>query len=134
MSNRMEQVSPAISDWDESLAFAETATAVALLRQLAGDRPARRAATFLDSSGQEAAGFSFAELDLRARAIAAELTARNCCGERALLLYPPGIDFAAGFFGCLYAGVVAVPMPMPQPGRSPRIHDRIAGAARDARA
>jgi amino acid adenylation domain-containing protein len=134
MSNDLEQVSPTISDWDESLAFAETATAVALLRQLAADRPNRRAATFLDSSGQEAAAFSFAELNLRARAIAAELTARNCYGERALLLYPPGTDFVAGFFGCLYAGVVAVPLPMPQPGRSPQIHDRIVGASRDARA
>ncbi|MGH8548058.1 MAG: AMP-binding protein [Methylococcales bacterium] len=29
--------------------------------------------------------------------------------KRALLLYPPGLDYIAAFFGCLYAGVVAVP-------------------------
>ncbi len=38
-------------------------------------------------------------------------------GERALLLYPPGLEYVAAFFGCLYAGVVAVPVYPPRPNR-----------------
>jgi len=30
-------------------------------------------------------------------------------GQRALLLYPPGLQFIAAFFGCLYAKVIAIP-------------------------
>ena len=45
----------------------------------------------------------------RARVIAARLQRMGMAGERALLLYPPGLDYIEGFFGCLYAGVVAVP-------------------------
>ena len=39
-------------------------------------------------------------------------------GERALLLYPAGLDFIVAFFGCLYAGVVAVPAYPPRRNRS----------------
>src|SRR5262249_3356390 len=49
-------------------------------------------------------------LAARARAIAARLQRRQAAGERALLLSPPGLDYLAAFFGCLYAGVVAVPV------------------------
>ena len=45
----------------------------------------------------------------RSRTIAAWLQSRCRPGDRALLLYPPGLDFVAAFFGCLYAGVLAVP-------------------------
>ncbi len=57
---------------------------------------------------------SYGDLDGTARAIAAELQARGLSGQRALLLYPAGPDFVNAFFGCLYAGVVAVPAYPPQ--------------------
>src|SRR5207248_4750769 len=47
-------------------------------------------------------------LDRRARAIAAQLQSLAAPGERALLLLPSDLDYPAAFFGCLYAGVVAV--------------------------
>lgn len=57
---------------------------------------------------------TFSQLDRAARAVAAIL-AQNCApGERAVLLYPPGLDFIVGFFGCLYAGVIAVPVYPPR--------------------
>jgi acyl-CoA synthetase (AMP-forming)/AMP-acid ligase II len=34
-------------------------------------------------------------------------------GERAVLLYPSGINFVRAILGCFYAGVVAVPAPIP---------------------
>ena len=57
---------------------------------------------------------TWGELDRRARAIAAALTEAGAAGERALLLYPPGLDYLAAFFGCLYAGTVAVPVYPPR--------------------
>jgi acyl-CoA synthetase (AMP-forming)/AMP-acid ligase II len=52
---------------------------------------------------------TYAQLDRRARAIAARLTELKMRGERVLLLFPPGLDFVVGFFGCMYEGAVAVP-------------------------
>ena len=54
----------------------------------------------------------------QARAIAARLGAEGLAGERALLAFPPGLEFLAAFFGCLYAGVVAVPAYPPRPNRT----------------
>jgi acyl-CoA synthetase (AMP-forming)/AMP-acid ligase II/acyl carrier protein len=39
-------------------------------------------------------------------------------GQRVLLLYPPGLDFVAGFYGCLYAGAVAIPAYPPRRNRN----------------
>jgi len=55
------------------------------------------------------ATLTFAELDRQARAVAFELSRTAEPGTRAVLQYPPGLDFIVGFFGCLYAGLVAVP-------------------------
>ena len=53
--------------------------------------------------------WSYRKLDRKAQVIAAQLQKTSSPGDRALLLYPPGLDFIAGFFGCLYAGIIAVP-------------------------
>ena len=55
--------------------------------------------------------------------------AQDLVGERALLLYPPGLDFISAFFGCLYGGVVAVPVYPPRRNRS---LERIQAIADDA--
>ena len=46
-------------------------------------------------------------------------------GEPVLLLYPTGLEYAAAFFGCLYAGAIAVPLYPPRPGRSAQRLDTI---------
>ena len=61
---------------------------------------------------------TFAELHARAGAIAARLAAEGLQGERALLLYPAGLEFVEAFFGCLMAGVVAVPAFPVRPNRT----------------
>ncbi|WP_437287312.1 amino acid adenylation domain-containing protein [Sorangium sp. So ce406] len=93
---------------------AEPATLVALLRRRAEQRPSAHAYTFLLDGETDARSVTYGELDRRARALAAELQPGARAGERALLLVPPGLDFIAAFFGCLYAGLVAVPVPLPQ--------------------
>ncbi|WP_233592107.1 AMP-binding protein, partial [Corallococcus sp. AB011P] len=90
--------------------------------------------TFLgDADGEETVWSAF-ELDVRARRIATALRERGAQGERVLLLYPPGLDYIAGFFGCLYAGAVAVPAYPPDPMRLERTLPRLRAIIQDARA
>ncbi|MBB4765018.1 type I polyketide synthase [Actinoplanes digitatis] len=71
-------------------------------------------------------------LDRRARAIAVALRERAAVGDRALILCPPGLDYVAAFFGCLYAGVVAVPAYPPDPGLLARMLPRLLGVIEDS--
>jgi amino acid adenylation domain-containing protein len=105
-------------------------TLVDLLRTRAREHPERTATLFLLDGETEADRRTYAALDTRARAIAARLQERGAVpGDRALLLYPPGLDFIDAFFGCLYAGVVAVPCYPPRPGREqPRLKAILADA------
>jgi len=91
---------------------------VDLLRHRALHQGQDRGFTFLVDGEDEELHLTYAELDQRARAIGAMLQSMNMAGERALLLYPPGFDFIAAFFGCLYAGVVAVPAYPPRRNRN----------------
>ena len=102
-----------------------------VLRRRAAERGDRRAFVFLNGKGLPEAEWTFAELDSRARGIAAALVERGLAGQRALLLFPQGLDFVAALYGCFYAGVVAVPVPF-MPGR--RTAERLAAIAADARA
>ncbi len=55
-------------------------------------------------------------------------------GERALLIYPAGLDFLVGFFGCLYAGLIGIPTPPPEASRLKRTKPRLQSIADDAKA
>ncbi|WP_197527325.1 aminotransferase class I/II-fold pyridoxal phosphate-dependent enzyme [Pirellulimonas nuda] len=91
---------------------------VSLLRERATRYPGERAFTFLVDGETQRQHINYGQLDAKARAVATELQGRNLAGERALLLYPSGLDFIAAFFGCLYAGVVAVPAYPPRRNRN----------------
>ena len=80
--------------------------------KLAGDR---QAYTFIGTDKDHP--ITFGELDQRARSIAAMLQQKYEPGTRAVLVFPAGIDFIAAFFGCLYAGIRAVPTTYPKPRR-----------------
>jgi acyl-CoA synthetase (AMP-forming)/AMP-acid ligase II/acyl carrier protein len=103
-----------------------------VLRWRAEHQPDRRAYTYLRDGEEDAADITYGELDRRARAIAAALQQRARSGDRALLLYPSGLEFIAAFFGCIYAGVIAVPAYQPNP-RLERTLTRIRAIAADAR-
>jgi acyl-CoA synthetase (AMP-forming)/AMP-acid ligase II len=106
-------------------------TAVSLLTMRAEQQPCRVAYTFVPESGgtQEV---TYSELDRRARGIACMLADLGIPGQPAALLYPPGLDYIAAFFGCLYAGVIAVPACPPDPLRLDRSVPRLAAIIRDA--
>src|SRR3984957_372238 len=94
------------------------ATLVELLGLRAMCQPDRRAYAFLEDGEVENSRLTYSELDRRARSIAALLQDLNASGERVLLLYPPGLEYIAAFFGCLYAGAIAVPVYPPRPNRT----------------
>ena len=104
-----------MSDRTTDLEKAQTLSDLLRLRAL--HQPDRRAYTFLSDGETKEVHLTYGELDLQARAVAARLQALASPGERALLLYPPGLQYAAAFFGCLYAGIVAVPVYPPRPNR-----------------
>jgi len=87
---------------------------------------------FLKDGETEDGIFTYQTLDRRARQIALRLRGRVHAGERALLLYPSGLDFIAAFFGCLYAGVIAVPVYPPHPARPERTLPRLTAIAVDS--
>jgi acyl-CoA synthetase (AMP-forming)/AMP-acid ligase II len=90
------------------------ASLVTLLARRAETQPDERAYIFLSDRGEEEAVLTFRELHNAARAVAAQLTDIARPGDRAILVFPPGLEFLIGFFGCLMAGVIAVPMMMPR--------------------
>ena len=93
------------------------ATMLDLLRYRAEQHRERTAYIFLSDDGAATTQLTFGQLDARARAIAGFLEGQVAPGDRALLVYPAGLDFITAFFGCLYAGVVAVPATYPKPRR-----------------
>lgn len=103
-------------------------TLVDILRDRARSTPHRTALRFLED-GEEERSVDYAELDRRARTVAAALLDRGMRGKRVLLLFPPGADYVTGFLGCLYAGAVAVPQYLPAGKRGA---DGVLTTARDS--
>ncbi len=73
--------------------------------------------TYLDYDGvlELETSVSYGQLDRQARSIAAKLQSSELTGKRVLLIYPQGLEFIAAFFGCMYAGTIAVPVYPPGP-------------------
>jgi acyl-CoA synthetase (AMP-forming)/AMP-acid ligase II len=107
-------------------------TVVSLLGVRAEEQPDAIAYSFVSDSGERR--ITYAELDRQARLVGCLLTERRLKGATALLMYPPGIDYIVAFFGCLYAGVIAVPAYPTPPGTARLDHSqcRLAAIARDA--
>lgn len=85
-----------------------------MLQVRAADQSAQRAYVWIDEHLHEEASLTYGELHARALAVAAQLAARCRPGDRALLVFPPGLDFIVAYFGCLYARVIAVPVNPPR--------------------
>jgi acyl-CoA synthetase (AMP-forming)/AMP-acid ligase II len=90
--------------------------------ELSGDR---LLCTFLVDGDKTEERLTYAELDLRARRAAALLQAHGGHGERALLLYEPGIAYLVGYYACIYAGWIPVPAYPPNPLRLARTLPRL---------
>ncbi|WP_460134946.1 non-ribosomal peptide synthetase [Pseudomonas sp. S1_E04] len=98
-------------------AFELPRTLVQSLQRRAAQTPDQVALRFLAETAEHSVVLSYRDLDQRARTIAAALQANAEPGDRAVLLFPSGPDYVAAFFGCLYAGVIAVPAYPPESSR-----------------
>ncbi|WP_027150836.1 non-ribosomal peptide synthetase [Methylobacter tundripaludum] len=102
---------------DEDASFSNAASLIELLQLRAERQTHRTAYTFLENGEQPIQSMTYGELDLQARQLAAQLQALGLQGERAILLYPPELDYIVAFFACLYGGLIAVPAYPPSNGR-----------------
>jgi acyl-CoA synthetase (AMP-forming)/AMP-acid ligase II/acyl carrier protein len=101
------------------------------LRYQTQQQPQQPALIFLADGENECGRLTYAELDHQARAIASRLVSLKATGKCAVLLYPPGLEFIAAFWGCLYAGVIGIPVYPPKHNRNQM---RLSGIIKDARA
>lgn len=99
---------------------------VDVLSQRALKQPEQTAYIFLGDGERETDRLTYQELDLKARAIASKLQSLDLANERVLLAYPSGLDFIAAFYGCLSAGVVAVPVNLPKRHRKKNRFETVA--------
>ncbi|MGR9051747.1 MAG: AMP-binding protein [Gammaproteobacteria bacterium] len=103
---------------------------VALGRQRAVKQKNKTAYSMLKYGTEMNDQLTYEQLDRRARALAVTLQALGISGRTALLLFPSGLEFIVAFMGCLYAGVIAVPTPLP--GRKDKDWIKTAAIAEDA--
>ena len=106
---------------------------VDILQWRAMNQPHQLAYRFLLDGEYDEVCLSYQELDQRARSIAALLQSSAKVGDRALLLYPPGLDFIVAYFGCLYARIIAIPAYPPHPNRLEKTLPTILRIAADAK-
>lgn len=106
----------------DSFDFLKATTLIELLQYRAFQQPNQIAYTFLVDGESETVTLTYQQLNQKAQSIASKLQAICQPQDRILLLYQPGLDYISAFFGCLYAGVIAVPAYPPRPDRSlPRL-------------
>src|ERR1700761_4659483 len=86
------------------------------------DSSAGAAFRYLDDGERISGSVTFAELDRKARSIAAHLQKVIKPGDRVLLILPASLDYVLAFIGCVYAGAIAVPALAPTNARTfPRL-------------
>lgn len=108
---------------------------VSILSRLAAKRPADIALIIVNEQDGRAVDtpFTYAELDQRVRALAAQLQQQFDKGNRVLLMLDNDEHYAIAFFACLYAGLIAVPAFPPESARQQHL-SRLTGIALDAQA
>jgi acyl-CoA synthetase (AMP-forming)/AMP-acid ligase II len=89
-----------------------------ILNYRAENTPHNPAFIFLKDGEDDEDRITYQELDRDARAIAKDLSFNILKGERALLLFPPGLDYIRALFACFYAGIIAIPAYPPRKNRS----------------
>lgn len=110
-------------------------TLIDLLQHRAQRQPEALAYRFLPSGdiAESPLTRTYGELAERAGLIGARLAAEAQPGDNVLVLYPPGLDYLEGFFGCLAGGVVAVPAYPPDLTRIERSMPRLTSILSDCR-
>jgi thioester reductase-like protein len=92
-------------------------TLIDYLQMWEARRPDQSLFRFVDADRRELEHYTYKSFAERTRELAAYLSAEAGLrpGDRALLVYPPGLDMVAAFFACARLGVIAVPVSPPLP-------------------
>ena len=114
------------------MTMARRGNLVALLRQQAADLANAIAFTFLRDGETPSDTVTWRQLDERSRAVAVALCRLVGPGDRVLVAYPSGLPFLSGFFGCLYASAIAVPVQVPRSDRQASATARFLAIVADA--
>jgi acyl-CoA synthetase (AMP-forming)/AMP-acid ligase II len=77
-------------------------------------RPDASAFLFATRDAEIEGRLTFGSLAARATSFAARLQELDGRGQRAALIFSPGLEFMTAILGCMLAGVVAVPMAPPR--------------------
>ena len=93
-------------------------TLVDVLRNRVISKPNQTIYNFLVDGETEELSLTYSQLEQKAKAIATYLQSVTSPQDRVLLLFPAGLNYITAFFGCLYAGVIAIPAYPPRPNRS----------------
>ncbi|WP_245687223.1 fatty acyl-AMP ligase [Streptacidiphilus griseoplanus] len=88
-----------------------------VLARRSAEQPDQLAYAFLHNGEEIADTMTYRQLDVRARKVAARLTALGLAGRSAVLLHPSGLGFVSDLLGCMYAGVAAAPVQVPSRAR-----------------
>lgn len=104
------------------------------LNGLSSTIPTDIAYTFLNDGDTDETHISFRELEFQAQAIASRLQRTLKVGDRAALVFEPGLEYITALVGCFYAGVVAVPVYPPDPMRIQRTISRLEAIFENAEA
>lgn len=107
---------------------------VDVLQKRAEQNAGKTLYTYLLDGESEEEKLSYAELDQSSRHWGAFFQHANAKGERALLLYPPGLEYIRAFMGCLYGEVIPVPAYPPDPNRLQRTLPRLLSIIQDCKA
>jgi len=85
-----------------------------ILAQHAGTRGSQTAVALASDAHDIVSSLTFEALHREAAALAVDLAERARPAERALLVFPQGLEFVVSYFACLMAGIVAVPLMLPR--------------------
>ena len=96
-----------------------TQTLDGALRRRAAELPNHVVYRYLQDGETESHQLTYGSINARARALAARLQALGKPGQPVLVLCDDGLEPLVAFFGCLYAGMIAVPLAPPRPRQPP---------------
>ncbi len=96
---------------EEAMIYQTQNTIVGIARERAAQHPERNYVTFLADGEAVEDKISYGELGRSAEEIAGWIQKQRLVkGDRVVLLLPNGLEFVKVFYGCLFSGVLAVPL------------------------
>ncbi|MCV7257569.1 thioester reductase domain-containing protein [Mycobacterium shimoidei] len=111
-------------------------TLIDYLEKWEAEKPDQILYRFVDVDGHEIEHYTYQSFAERTRELAAYLYADAGLrkGDRALLVYPPGLEMVAALFACARIGVIAVPVSPPLPMTFEAGLSKLSYVARDCQA